>query len=133
MNVAGIEGIGETYAAKLKQVGVVTVANLLEKGASAKGRKELAQATGVSDTLILKWVNRADMFRVKGVSTQYSDLLEAAGVDTVVELANRKAANLTAKLAEVNAEKKLVRQLPAESQVAAWIECAKGLERVMTY
>jgi predicted flap endonuclease-1-like 5' DNA nuclease len=104
-----IEGIGDAYAEKLKGAGVGSVEALLEKGATAKGRKELVQASGISDTLILKWVNRADLFRVKGLGEEYTDLLEKAGVDTVPELAQRKAENLARKLAEVNAEKNLVR------------------------
>jgi predicted flap endonuclease-1-like 5' DNA nuclease len=133
MKIADIEGIGAVYAKKLAEAGIPTTQALLEKGATPKGRKEIVATTGISDVLILKWVNRADLFRVKGIGTQYSDLLEAAGVDTVVELATRKAANLTSKMAEVNAAKKLVRQIPAESQVAAWIEIAKGLDRAVSY
>ena len=133
MKVSEIEGIGGAYAEQLGMAGVGTVADLLAKGATPKGRKALAEATGISDALILKWVNRADLFRVKGIGTQYSDLLEAAGVDTVAELAGRKAANLAAKLAEINAEKKVVRQLPTEKQVGEWIEFAKGLPRGVEY
>lgn len=87
----------------------------------------------MTEKLILAWTNKADLFRVKGVGEQYSDLLEAAGMDTVVELSARRADNLAAKMAEVNAEKKLVRQVPTEAQVAAWIEDARTLPRVMTY
>jgi predicted flap endonuclease-1-like 5' DNA nuclease len=128
-----IEGIGESYAAKLKENGIITLEGLLERGATPKGRKDLAGATGIPDTLILKWVNRADLFRVKGIGEEYSDLLEAAGVDTVVELAQRKAENLYAKLVEVNTAKKLVRQLPTQAGVEAWITFAKGLPRVVSY
>lgn len=128
-----IEGIGEAYETKLKDAGVGTLEALLEKGATPKGRKDLAAATGISDALILKWVNRADLFRVKGVGEEYSDLLEAAGVDTVVELAQRKAENLYAKLVEVNTAKKLVRQLPTQSAVEGWIAFAKELPRVVSY
>ncbi len=128
-----IEGIGEVYAGKLKKAGIETTEALLEKGSTPKGRKELAQATGIGDAWILKWVNRADLFRIKGIGEEYSDLLEAAGVDTVPELAQRNPENLFAKLGEVNAAKKLVRKLPAVSQVSDWIEQAKALPRVMTY
>ena len=93
----------------------------------------LAAATGINEKLILAWANKADLFRVKGVGEQYSDLLEAAGVDTVVELSKRRADNLTKKMTEVNEQKKLVRQLPTEAQVGGWIEAAKALPRVMTY
>ena len=131
--LATIEGIGSTYDGKLKGVGVTSVEKLLEMGASPKGRKDLAEKTGISGDLILKWVNRADLYRIKGVAEEYSDLLEAAGVDTVVELAQRKAANLFAKLVEVNQAKKLVRQMPTEAQVSAWVDFAKSLPRVVTY
>lgn len=131
--ITAIEGIGGAYAQKLAELGIRTTEALLKAGASAKGRKELAEKTGISDAQILRWVNRADLFRVKGVGEEYSDLLEAAGVDTVPELARRAAANLHAKLGEVNATKKLVRKMPTEDQVAGWIEQAKKLPRVMTY
>jgi predicted flap endonuclease-1-like 5' DNA nuclease len=132
-NVVDIEGIGPDRAEKLKAAGVVTTDDLLCKGGTAKGRKDLEAATGLGGALILKWVNRADLFRIKGIGTQYSDLLEAAGVDTVVELAQRRADNLTKKMAEVNEQKKLVRALPAESIVAGWIEQAKALPRAVEY
>jgi hypothetical protein len=93
----------------------------------------LEAVTGISGALILKWVNKADLFRVKGIGTQYSDLLEAAGVDTVVELGQRRADNLAVKMADVNAQKSLVRQLPTEKQVADWIAGAKELDRAVTY
>ncbi len=122
-----IEGIGPAHAEKLGGQGLKTTDDLLKAAATPKDRQDLEAATGISGALILGWVNRADLFRVKGIGTQYSDLLEAAGVDTVKELAQRRADNLTAKMAEVNEQKKLVRQLPTEGQVAAWIEAAKTL------
>mgnify|MGYP003573723185 CR=1 FL=1 len=128
-----VEGIGPKNAGKLKTAGVSTTQGLLKKGATPQGRKELAAKSGVSDHLILEWVNRSDLFRIKGVAEEYSDLLEVAGVDTVVELAQRNAANLYAKMAEVNAAKKKVRKLPTESQVADWIKQAKGLPRAIQY
>jgi predicted flap endonuclease-1-like 5' DNA nuclease len=128
-----IEGIGKEYAAKLQAAGLATTEALLEQGTTPQGRQALAEKTGISGRLILEWVNRADLFRVKGVGEEYSDLLEAAGVDTVPELAQRNAENLHAKLAEVNAAKKLVRRLPTQSQVSDWIDQAKGLPRVVTY
>jgi predicted flap endonuclease-1-like 5' DNA nuclease len=131
--IVDVEGIGETYAKKLTDAGYATTEAFLEKGATPKGRKELAEKTGISDTLILKWVNRVDLDRIKGIGSEYADLLEAAGVDTVPELAQRVPANLTAKMAEVNAVKKLVRKLPTEAQVADWIEQAKKLPRVVSY
>lgn len=132
-DIITIEGIGEAYRAKLEALGITTTEKLLEKGASAKGRQELEEQTGISGALILKWVNRADLYRIKGVSEEYSDLLEAAGVDTVPELAQRNPDNLYQALVEVNAEKKLVRRMPGHDQVAGWIAQAKDLPRVMTY
>lgn len=128
-----VEGIGEKYAGKLKAAGVATIEALLDKGSTPKGRKEIAEASGIGDNLILEWVNHVDLFRIKGIGSEYSDLLEAAGVDTVPELAQRKAENLFQKMGEVNAAKKLVRRLPVLSQVADWIEQAKKLPRVISY
>ena len=128
-----VEGIGGTYAAKLIEAGIRTAEALLKMGATPKGRKEIAEKSGITEKLILEWVNHVDLFRIKGVGEEYSDLLEEAGVDTVVELAQRKAENLLAKMAEVNAEKKLVRQLPVLAQVSSWVEQAKKMERVIHY
>lgn len=128
-----IEGIGETYTGKLEAEGIKSVDNLLEAGAGKKGRQALSEKTGISEKMILKWVNRADLFRIKGISTQYSDLLEIAGVDTVPELAQRKAENLQAKMVEVNEEKKLVKKVPTLADVESWIAQAKELPRVVTH
>ncbi len=131
--VLEIEGIGEVYAGKLKEAGIVTLEALLEKGATPQGRAELAEKTGISATLLLRWINRADLFRVKGIGEEYADLLEVAGVDTVPELAQRNPDNLFQKLAAVNEEKKRVRRLPTLEQVRQWVEQAKELPRVVTY
>ncbi|WP_373976119.1 DUF4332 domain-containing protein [Chitinibacter sp. SCUT-21] len=131
--IVDIEGVGETYAAKLKEAGVATVESLLEKGNTPKGRDALAEATGISGKLILKWVNHADLFRIKGVAGQFAELLEAAGVDTVAELARRNAANLTEALAKTNEEKKLAGSTPSLSQVEKWIAEAKELPRGVEY
>ena len=128
-----IEGIGEAYAAKLVEAGVASIENLLEKGCEKKGRKALAEATSISEKLILNWVNRADLTRIKGVSTQYADLLECAGVDTVPELAQRRPDNLTAKMAEVNEAKSLVRKVPNIRQVQDWVTQAKALPRKVNH
>jgi predicted flap endonuclease-1-like 5' DNA nuclease len=133
MKLVEIEGIGPVNAKKLNDAGIASIEGLLESGSTPKGRKDIASKTGISDAKILEWVNRADLFRVKGVGSEYGDLLEASGVDTVVELAARNAENLTKKMADVNAEKKLVRQLPSGKQVAAWIEHAKTLPRAVSY
>jgi predicted flap endonuclease-1-like 5' DNA nuclease len=132
-SIVDVEGIGTKFAEKLTKAGVGTTDALLKTGATPKGRKELAEKTGIGEKLILEWVNHVDLYRIKGVGSEYSDLLEAAGVDTVVELAQRKASNLIQKIEAVNKEKKLVRKLPVESQVANWIEQAKKLPRVITY
>ena len=120
-----IEGIGKTYANKLQKAGVKSQAALLKMCCDKKGRRAAAKASGLSEKMILEWVNQADLARIKGVGSEYADLLEAAGVDSVPELKNRNAANLHAKMAEVNAKKKLVRQLPSDSQVADWVKQAK--------
>lgn len=133
VTVTKVEGIGPAYAEKLKKVGIVTIEALLKQGASPAGRKSLEEQTGISHALLLEWVNHADLFRIKGVGEEYSDLLEEAGVDTVVELAQRKPENLLAKMAEVNSAKKLVRRLPVLSQVQDWVEQAKKLPRVVSY
>jgi predicted flap endonuclease-1-like 5' DNA nuclease len=128
-----IEGVGEAYAAKLREAGIGSTEVLLERGAAPKGREEIAAKSGINAKLILQWVNHVDLFRIKGVGEEYADLLEEAGVDTVPELAQRKAENLYQKLAAVNGEKSLVRRLPTQAQVTAWIEQAKQLPRVITY
>ena len=128
-----IEGVGAAYAEKLAAAGLVTTVQYLEKCATPAGRKALAEETGISDKLILKWANHADLFRVKGVGPQFAELLEAAGVDTVMELAHRKAENLAPKMAEVNAEKKLVRRVPVVAEVQKMVDFAKELPGVLTY
>lgn len=131
--IVEIEGIGPVFAEKLNKAGVLTVEGLLEKGASRAGRKAIAEESGVDEGKILNWVNKADLFRIKGIGPQYSELLEAAGVDTVKELRNRNAENLYSKLVEVQAEKKVTRAVPALKQVNKFIEQAKNLPPVVTY
>jgi predicted flap endonuclease-1-like 5' DNA nuclease len=128
-----IEGVGEVYAATLKEGGINSVEAMLKKCATPQGRKDLAESTDISDKLILEWANRADLARIKGVSTQYSDLLEAAGVDTVPELAQRNPQNLYQAMVLTNESKSLVRKLPTAEQVADWIKQAKTLPRALTY
>jgi PAS domain S-box-containing protein len=131
--ISTIEGIGPVYAEKLGAVGIFTTADLLEVAGSRKGREELVEATGISATLVLGWVNRADLMRVPGVGEEYSDLLEAAGVDTVKELRNRNPENLYTAMSEKNAERKLVRRIPSQSEVTAWVAAAKEIEPMVSY
>jgi len=128
-----IEGIGPSYSGKLQDVGVTSIEDLLEKGSAPKGRKELAEKTGIGESQILRWVNMSDLFRIKGVGEEYADLLEAAGVDTVPELGQRNPENLFKKMAEVNSAKNLVRRVPTETEVKTWVEQAKSLDRKLTY
>lgn len=128
-----IEGIGEAYSAKLKEAGITSLEDLLKKCCDKKGRKEIAGKSGVSEKLVLNWANRADLSRIKGVSTQYADLLECAGVDTVPELAQRNPGNLQLKMSEINEEKYFVRRVPTASQVQDWVAQAKKLPRVITH
>jgi len=131
--IVDVEGIGPVYAEKLNAAGVTNTDILLEKCASPKGRKELAEATGISDKLILTWTNHADLIRIKGVGPQFAELLEAAGVDTVKEFARRVAENLHAKMEEVNVAKNLVGRVPTVGEIQKMIDEAKELPTVMTY
>ncbi len=131
--IIDIEGVGEVYAEKLIAAGINTAEELLAKCGAPKGRKELAEATGISSKLILKWTNHADLFRINGVGPQFAELLEAAGVDTVKEFKHRVAANLHAKLVEVNEQKNLTGRVPAESELQKMIDQAKELPEGMSY
>ncbi len=131
--IESIEGIGPKFGEALRGAGVKTVEGLLKAGADKKSRKALADATGISEQRILKCVNMADLFRINGVASQYAELLECAGVDTVKELKHRNAENLAAKMAEVNEAKKLVRRPPSASVVNDWVAQAKKLPAVVTY
>jgi predicted flap endonuclease-1-like 5' DNA nuclease len=133
MRIIDIEGIGPTYAEKLIKAGIRTTAALLKKGASSEDRQKIEAATGIGHALILEWVNLADLYRIKGVGSEYSDLLEEAGVDTVVELAGRVAEHLYQKMEEVNKAKNLVNKMPSAKQVKNWIDQAKKLPRVVSY
>ena len=131
--IIDVEGIGEVYSKKLIEAGINTVEELLEKGKTPAGRKELAEKTEISPKLILTWTKHADLMRINGVGPQFSELLEAAGVDTVKELKHRVAENLQAKLEDVNTEKNLVNRVPALKEVEKMIEQAKELPAVMEY
>ena len=132
-SIIDIEGVGPTYAKKLQGAGIKTTKALLDRAKDPKGRKEVAAASGCDESQILKWANMCDLMRIKGVAEEYSELLEAAGVDTVKELRNRRPDNLAAKMAEVNVQKKLVRLVPSEKSVTKWVEQAKTLAPMMTY
>ena len=132
--IINIEGIGPVYKQVLKQkAGITTTEALLKASATPKQREELAAETGIGPKLILEWANLSDLFRIKGVGEEYSDLLEEAGVDTVIDLAQRNAENLFAALKATNDRKSLVRKLPALSRVKSWVAQAKRLPRVLTY
>lgn len=131
--IKDVEGIGPKYAEKLKKAGIRSTDKLLEKGATPAMRKDLEEKTGIGHDLILEWVNHVDLYRIKGIGSEYSDLLEEAGVDSVPELAQRKPENLTAAMAETNKKKKIVRKLPTEKMVKNWVDQAKKLPRVIKY
>ncbi len=135
IKISDIEGIGAVNAKKLAKAGIRSVGALLKKGASKKGREEIAKVTGIDAKTILTWVNMADLYRVKGIGSEYSELLHKAGVDTVAELRNRNAENLVKKMAEVNSagKKRLVRALPTVKRVQSWIANAKKLDKVVTH
>ena len=124
-----VEGIGPAMGEKLRACGCKDTDALLERGGTKKGREKLAAESGISEKQILKWVNMVDLFRIKGIGGEFAELLEAAGVDTVPELAQRNAANLAAKCAELNETKKLTRRVPTAAQLEGWIAEASGLER----
>ena len=128
-----IEGIGPAYGEKLAAANIKTTDDLLKLCCNAKGRKATAESTGLSEGQILNWTNMADLMRISGVGSEYSELLKAAGVDTIKELRNRNAENLAAKMAEVNAASKLTRSVPSEKVVTGWVEKAKSLEPLITH
>ncbi|WP_432820948.1 DUF4332 domain-containing protein [Trichloromonas sp.] len=129
----GIEGIGDEYSKRLKEVGILSVQALLDKGALPQGRHDLSKSTGIPESQLLRWLNNADLFRIRGIGEEYADLLEISGVDTVPELAQRNPENLHRMLIDANETRKLVRQLPSLNQVKSWIEQAKQLPRVIQH
>lgn len=128
-----IEGIGPTMGEKLRIAGVANTDAMLTNAKTSKQRADLAAATGISDKLILKFANMADLFRITGVGQEFAELLEAAGVDTVPELATRNAENLTVKMEEINAAKNLTRRTPSLNEVTKWVDEAKTLPRALEY
>jgi predicted flap endonuclease-1-like 5' DNA nuclease len=133
MKIEDLEGVGPVYAATLQGAGVRTTDDLLEKAGPATGREALAAATAISAKLLLEWTNHADLYRIKGVGSEYADLLEQCGVDSCPELARRNPANLAQTMAEANAVRNFVRRLPSEEVLADWIEQAKRLPKVVTH
>ena len=134
MRIDEVEGIGPSYAQKLSAAGVTTTDDLLAKGAKPSGRDRIAQTSGISGTLILEWVNHVDLMRIDGVGSEYSDLLEAAGVDSPAELAQRNAANLATTFQEVDAARpNMVRRVPSEATIAGWIDAAKKLDKIVEH
>ena len=132
--ISDIEGIGPKYAQKLQKSGIRTVNALLNAGATPKGRSQIAEKTGIDGTYILKWVNMADLYRIKGIGSEYSELLEKAGVDTVKELKNRKPENLYQKITELHSSgTKIVRQLPGLKRIKSWIDQAKKRPPAIKY
>ena len=128
-----IEGIGPAFGKKLSDAGIATTDDLLKACAASAGRKATAEKTGLNESLLLKWANMADLMRINGVGSEYSELLEAAGVDTVKELRNRNGDNLAAKMADVNQQKNLTRTVPSATTVNQWVEQAKALDPLITY
>ena len=133
MDIRDIEGIGETHAKKFNKLGVKTIDDLLAKGGTPKEREELAAATGLTENQILEWVNRADLRRVKGIDSEYADLLEAAGVDNVEELAQRNAELLADRLRTVNAVKRKVGSMPGTEYIGEWIMQARCMPKAVEY
>jgi len=133
MKISDIQGIGPANAEKLANAGIRSTEALLKKGASAEDRKEIEKMTGIGNHLILEWVNMADLYRIKGVGSQFSELLRKTGVNTVVELSKRVPKHLYAEMVEINQTKNLVNRMPTMDQVEEWIKQAKKLPRVMTY
>lgn len=133
MNIQKIEGIGPSYANKLGDYGIRSTTTLLKVAADRQGRKDVASHTGIPESQILEWVNRADLMRVKGIGEEYSDLLEAAGVDTVRELGTRRPDNLHRSLLDMNERRQLVRRVPSLHEVEGWVSKAKTLAPMITY
>lgn len=131
--IVEIEGIGDSYANKLKNAGVRSTDSLLKQANTPKARKNLAAKSGISEDLLLKWANCADLMRIRGVARQYSELLEAAGVDTVKELKQRRADNLTQMMREINDAKHLCKVTPSVAVVRKWIDQAKSMPRMISY
>jgi predicted flap endonuclease-1-like 5' DNA nuclease len=131
--IEDLEGVGKVRGEKLRAAGIKDTDALLAACLTPKQRSELAAKAGVSPKRLLKWANMADLYRVSGIGSEFAELLEEAGVDTVPELAQRNAANLTAAMLAANEAKKLTRRVPSEAEVQKWIAQAKKLPRSLQY
>jgi len=133
MKIEDVEGIGPVFAAKLGEVGIVTTDDLLERGSKKSGRAAIAAETGINEGMILEWTNHVDLMRINGVGSEFSDMLEAAGVDSPAELAQRNAANLAETMAELDMARNTTRRIPSAAMVAGWIEEAKTMGRTVEH
>lgn len=131
--IEDVEGIGEVVGKKFRDAGVKDTDSLLANARTVSERKKLAEATGLSAQRILKFANMVDLYRISGIGSEYAELLEASGVDTVPDLARRTPESLTAKMEEINAAKKLTRRVPTLAEVTKWVAQAKELPRVLEY
>jgi predicted flap endonuclease-1-like 5' DNA nuclease len=131
--LAKVEGIGESNCKKLKKANISTTEELLKQGACAKGRREIVKQTNVNSKMLLRWINRIDLYRIKGIGQKYADLLEKAGVDTVLELSKRNPQNFYEKIKEVNFEEEVTQNLPVPKKLENWVKQAKSLPRIITY
>ena len=132
-SIAAIESMDQRDATKLRKAGVRTTDALLKTAATRTGRRRLAREANLSESEILSWVNRADLMRIKGIGSEYADLMEAAGVDTIRELRRRNPDRLLTAMTEMNVRRRLIRRLPTDGMVAGWIEAAKGIEPLVTH
>ena len=133
MKIEDVEGIGPVFRDKLHGANIQTTEDLLREGKTPSGRNKLSEASGISTGMLLEWINHADLMQISGVGSEYADLLEDAGVDTIAELARRNAANLTAAMKDFNAEKEAVRRTPSLDTVSDWIAQAKTMGRTIEY
>ena len=134
MNIVEVEGIGREYAEKLAASGITTTDDLLARCGSSGGREAVSAATGISTHQLLKWTNHVDLMRLPGVGSEYADLLEAAGVDSPAELAQRNAANLAQTFQEVDAARpNWIRRIPSEETITGWIAAAAEVEKAVSH
>lgn len=131
--IEDVEGIGPTIGGKLRASGIKDTDSFLTGAKTPKQRKALAEKSGLTEKQVLKFANMVDLYRVNGVGSEFAELLEASGVDTVPELARRNAGELAKKMADVGKAKKMTRRVPSEADVSKWIAQAKALPRALEY